>query len=115
MVLTYRHKDSSIGANFTTNESILLGNRDKFDSQMKAFQAIMQEAGTYGLRLEERLTAWGANQLMQRNPRHVLERLVVAEALVRAPTLYQSGSYLLNTILGSIRLPTLQQQLLDSS
>ncbi|CEL53760.1 hypothetical protein RSOLAG1IB_11498 [Rhizoctonia solani AG-1 IB] len=91
MVLTYRHKDSSIGANFTTNESILLGNRDKFDSQMKAFQAIMQEAGTYGLRLEERLTAWGANQLMQRNPRHVLERLVVAEALVAYPTATIAG------------------------
>ncbi|KAF8693190.1 hypothetical protein RHS03_08368, partial [Rhizoctonia solani] len=91
MVLTYWHRDSSVGANFTVDESLLIGHREKFASQMKAFQDIMDEAGTYGLRLEERLTAWGANQMMQRNPRHILERLIMAEAMVAHPTSTVAG------------------------
>ncbi|KAG8697945.1 hypothetical protein FRC11_014727 [Ceratobasidium sp. 423] len=86
MVVLYKDKERSIGANFTVDEALGLGHRDKFDSQMKAFQQNQEEAGSYGLRVEERLTAWAANRLMQTNPRDVLERLVRSEVIVCHPT-----------------------------
>jgi hypothetical protein len=84
MLLTYRHWDKSIGANFTVDEALGLGHRGKFQSQMTAFQEIMEEAGTYGLRFEWRLSAWAANRLMKMDPRDILDRLVDAEAIVCA-------------------------------
>ncbi|EUC54296.1 hypothetical protein RSOL_036590, partial [Rhizoctonia solani AG-3 Rhs1AP] len=83
MVLTYRHRDKSIGANFTANEALGLGSHEKFQSQMKAFQDVVQEAGTYGVRLEHRLSAWAANRYMKMEPRDILDRMVDSEAILQ--------------------------------
>jgi hypothetical protein len=82
MVLTYRHRNKSVGANFSVAESLNLGNCQKFPAAMKAFQAVMSKADTYGLRLETRSSAWGANRFMKMDPRDVLDRLLGANAIV---------------------------------
>ncbi|GAB1523770.1 hypothetical protein RhiTH_006920 [Rhizoctonia solani] len=81
MVLTYRHCNKSVGANFTVSEALGVGNQTKFSSAMKAFQDVMLEANTYGLRFEVRLSAWGANQFMKRDPWDILDRMLAAEAI----------------------------------
>ncbi|KAG8731954.1 hypothetical protein FRC11_001382 [Ceratobasidium sp. 423] len=86
MVLLYRHRDKSVGANFTVEEALGLGHREKFPAQIKAFQDILAVADTYGLRTEVRLTAWGANRYMQMDPRDVLDRLISANAMLCYPT-----------------------------
>ncbi|GAB1528264.1 hypothetical protein RhiTH_011456 [Rhizoctonia solani] len=86
MVLTYRHRNKSVGANFTVSEALGVGNQTKFSSAMKAFQDVMLEADTYGLRFEVRLSAWGANQFMKRDPRDILDRMLAAEAIICYPT-----------------------------
>ncbi|KDN34381.1 hypothetical protein RSAG8_12529, partial [Rhizoctonia solani AG-8 WAC10335] len=82
MVLTHRHRDKSIGANFTVAESLQMGNREKFPSEMKAFQDVMAGADTYGVRLEIRLSAWGANRYMKMDPRDILDRLLSANSII---------------------------------
>ena len=82
MVLTYRNRDKSLGANFTVAQALLIGDRDKFMSEMNAFRDAMEGADTYGLRVEVRLAAWGANRYMKMDPRDVLDRLVQANAMV---------------------------------
>ncbi|KAF8594368.1 hypothetical protein BDV93DRAFT_565516 [Ceratobasidium sp. AG-I] len=86
MLLTYKHQDASIGANFTVDEALGVGNRSKFEAQMTAFREVMEEAGSYGVRLEFRLAAWGANRLMMMDCREFVERLVDAEIIVCYPT-----------------------------
>ncbi|KDN39105.1 hypothetical protein RSAG8_09012, partial [Rhizoctonia solani AG-8 WAC10335] len=86
MVLTYRSRESSVGTNFNVDQAIGLKPRGPFLSQMKAFQEIMEVAGTYGLRFEWRLSAWGANQLMQKDAREIVDRLVDAEVIACHPT-----------------------------
>ncbi|KAF8748130.1 hypothetical protein RHS01_11040 [Rhizoctonia solani] len=81
MVLTYRHRNKSVGANFTVSEALGVGNQTKFSSAMKAFQDVMLEADTYGLCFEVRLSAWGANQFMKRDPWDILDRMLAAEAI----------------------------------
>ncbi|KAG8792616.1 hypothetical protein FRC12_005466 [Ceratobasidium sp. 428] len=86
MVLTYRHRDKSTGANFTTNQALGLHDRAKFESEIVAFQEAMEEAGSYGVRLEWRLGPWAANRAMLANPRDMVDRLFDSGALVCLPT-----------------------------
>ncbi|KAG8711657.1 hypothetical protein FRC09_020484 [Ceratobasidium sp. 395] len=86
MVLTYRHRDKSTGANFTTNQALGLGDRQKFQSQTVAFQRVVNEGGSYGIRLEWRLSPWAANRAMLVNPRDILDRLFDSGAIVCLPT-----------------------------
>ncbi|KAG8722118.1 hypothetical protein FRC08_006887 [Ceratobasidium sp. 394] len=86
MVLTYKHRDKSVGTNFTVNEALGLGHRDKFESETRAFQEIMADAGSYGIRLEWRLTPWAANRLMLVDPQEILGRLVQSETIICHPT-----------------------------
>ncbi|KEP47031.1 hypothetical protein V565_170730, partial [Rhizoctonia solani 123E] len=86
MLATYRHRDKSVGANFTVNEALGMGHREKFTSQMNAFQEVMAVIDTYGLRTEVRLTAWGANRYMKMDARDPLDRLIGAKAILCYPT-----------------------------
>jgi hypothetical protein len=84
MVLTYRHRDKSIGANFTVDEALGLGNRRKFLMEMKGFQSVIQEAGSYGVRFEWRLSAWAANKMMMFDSRDMLDHLFDSGVVVSA-------------------------------
>ncbi|QRW26173.1 hypothetical protein RhiXN_11250 [Rhizoctonia solani] len=86
MVLTYRHRNKSVGANFTAAEALNMGNRSKFSAAMKAFQDVMLEADSYGLQFEVRMSAWGANHFMKKDPRDVLDCMLAADAIVCYPT-----------------------------
>lgn len=82
MVQTYKHRDSSIGTNFRPKEALLLGDRKKFGDQMKALGDVWSEFGSYGVRLEFRLTAWAANRALSLEPQELVNRLFDAEAIV---------------------------------
>ncbi|KAG9081396.1 hypothetical protein FRC06_005604 [Ceratobasidium sp. 370] len=84
MVLTYAHRDRSTGANFTVQEALKFGHRDKFESETTSFQKLMEEAayaGSYGIRLEFRMGPWAANRLMLVDSREILDRLVHSEVV----------------------------------
>jgi hypothetical protein len=101
MVLTYRHRDKSIGANFTADEALGLGNRTKFLSEINGFQQVIEEAGSYGVRFEWRLTAWAANRMMLFDTRDILDRLFDSGAIVReSGLLHLLLTELLNTSVG---------------
>ena len=82
MVLTYRHQAQSVGWNWTVKQSLLIGNKDKFENQMTGFLNIMRDADSYGVRYEIRVSAWGANRVMKSEPRDILDRLLAAGAIV---------------------------------
>ncbi|KAG8761923.1 hypothetical protein FRC11_012245 [Ceratobasidium sp. 423] len=84
MLLTHKDKEHNLGANWTVDEA--LGNKDKYTKQIASFQKNIAQADTYGVRFEHRLTAWGADRLMQMDPGETVRRLVRADVIACHPT-----------------------------
>ncbi|KAG8689802.1 hypothetical protein FRC09_012252 [Ceratobasidium sp. 395] len=80
-VLTYRHRDSSIGTGFSPEDSLL--NSQRYVREISTLSQILKSSpGSFGVRVEWRCGVWAANQILLLDPVLWIQRFQLSNAVV---------------------------------
>ncbi|KAG8713535.1 hypothetical protein FRC09_018609 [Ceratobasidium sp. 395] len=80
-VLTYRHRDSSIGTGFSAEDALL--NTQRYVREMETLHQVLKSSpGSFGVRIEWRCGVWAANQILSLGPDVWVQRFQQAEAII---------------------------------
>ncbi|KAG8777710.1 hypothetical protein FRC12_000239 [Ceratobasidium sp. 428] len=80
-VLTYRHRDSSIGTGFSPEDSLL--NSQRYVREVASLSQVLKSSpGSFGVRVEWRCGVWAANQILSLDPTLWIQRFQHTSAIV---------------------------------
>ncbi|GAB1526754.1 hypothetical protein RhiTH_009926 [Rhizoctonia solani] len=84
-VVTYRHRDSSIGIGFSPKDG--LNNTDQYNNEIaKLTKGWTQSTGCYGVRLEWRCGIWASEQILRLDPSLWVQRFLMKGAILAFKT-----------------------------